>query len=128
MCYPLYSLFSISPFPPEVVKWSLWGSNIMILAAVLLWVTFIIFGMIAKRYQIVLRKRTGWQFIMIAPSGILIFAIIMFYSSVISGKLKMGAIESIIAYGFFFLSGIFSTLGAIRFKNVVSPSKKGGET
>ncbi len=112
-------LLSKSAFPPEIVNLGLVSSLIMIIAAILLWITFILFGVIAKRYEIVLRKSTGWQFIMVAPSGILVFAIIMLYSSIVAGKLKMGITEAEIAYGLFFLSGILSLIGALNFRRVV---------
>uniref|UniRef100_A0A7C4U8U4 Uncharacterized protein n=1 Tax=candidate division WOR-3 bacterium TaxID=2052148 RepID=A0A7C4U8U4_UNCW3 len=122
----MIQIFSKSAFPPEITKVGFTSSIIMILAAVLLWLTFLIFGIIAKRYEVVLRKKTGWQFIIASPSGILIFAIIMLYSNVILGKLKMGFIESLIGYGLFLISSFFSLLGALNFRKVVSPRKKGG--
>lgn len=119
-------IFSKSAFPKEITSLGLLSSNIMIIAAVLLWLTFLIFGIIAKRYEVVLRKKTGWQFIIVSPSGILVFAVIMFYSSVILGKLKMGMIESTIGYGLFLISSVFSLIGALNFRRVISPKKKGG--
>jgi len=112
-------LLSKSAFPPEIVKLGLVSSLVMIIAAILLWITFILFGVIAKRYEMVLRKNTGWQFIMVAPSGILVFALIMLYSSIFAGKLKMGITEAGIAYGLFLLSGILSLIGAVNFRRVV---------
>ena len=120
-------LLSRSAWPPEVVKWRLLSSYTTIIGALILWLTFLFFGIIAKRYEMVLRRKTQWQFIMLAPSGILIYAFIKFYDSVILGYLKLGNWEALLGYGLFFLSGIFSLLGAWRFKNVVSPKKRGGE-
>jgi len=121
-------IFSIlgSVWPPEVVHWRSLSSYTTIVGALILWLTFLFFGIIAKRYEMVLRKKTQWQFIMLAPSGILIYAFIKFYNSVILGYLKLGDIWALIGYGLFFLSGIFSLMGAIRFYNVVSPKRKGG--
>lgn len=121
-----FQLISKSAFPKEITRLGLLSSNVMIIAAVLLWLTFLIFGIIAKRYEVVLRKKTGWQFIIVSPSGILIFAIVMFYSSVILGKLKMGMLESTIGYGLFLISSLFSLIGALNFRRVISPRKKGG--
>ena len=120
-----FMLLSRSTFPPEINNLGLISSLVMIIAAVLLWITFFLFGVIAKRYEKVLRRNTGWQFIMVAPSGILIFAIIMLYASIVSGKLKMGTTEAAIAYGLFFLSGLLSLIGALNFRRVVY--KKRGE-
>ncbi len=121
-----FQTISKSAFPKEITSIGFLSSNIMIIAAVLLWLTFLIFGIVAKRYEVVLRKKTGWQFIIASPSGILVFAIVMFYSNVILGKLKMGAIESTIGYGLFLISCVFSFIGALNFRRVISPKKKGG--
>ncbi len=107
----------------SIVRAGIISSYAMIVAAVFLWITFLIFGIIAKRYELVLRKKTQWQFILVAPSGILVYAILKFYSSVILGNLKMAGVTEIVAYSLFFLSGIFSLLGALRFKKVVTPRK-----
>lgn len=115
----------ILSLPEEIVSSGLLNSWIMISAAVLLWITFVIFGIIARRYETVLRKKTEWQFILAAPSGILIYALLKLYSSVILGEIKMGGLIEIIGYGLFFISGILSLLGALRFRSVVSPRKGG---
>lgn len=118
----LYLVFS---WPPVVIRAGIISSYAMVGAAIFLWITFVIFGIIAKRYEQVLKKKTQWQFILIAPTGIIVYAILKFYSSVIFGNLKMAGIIEIIAYVFFFLSGVFSLLGALRFRKVVSPRKGG---
>ncbi|MCK4225710.1 hypothetical protein KAX29_02335 [candidate division WOR-3 bacterium] len=123
----------MSAFLPVIFSWSeeiarvgLINSYTMIIAAIFLWITFVLFGIIAKRYEYVLRRKTQWQFILMAPSGILIYAILKFYSSVILGNLKMAGNVEIIAYILFFLSGVFSLLGALRFRKVVAP-RRGGQ-
>ncbi|TES92726.1 MAG: hypothetical protein E3J87_04455 [Candidatus Cloacimonadota bacterium] len=112
-----------SQWPKEVVFWKNISSYLTIAGALVLWLSLILFSIIAKKYEIVLRKKTDWQFMIIAPSGILIFAIIKTYAAVIKGFLKMTFIQSWIAYGIFFLSGILSLAAAFRFYNVVKPKK-----
>ncbi len=109
--------------PREITKMGFVSSWIMIVAAIFLWVTFVIFGIIAKRFERVLRKRTEWQFILVAPSGILLYAVLKLYSSVIQGNLKMAGSIEIIAYVLFFVSGLLSLLGALRFRKVVEPKR-----
>ena len=118
-----FSLFFIS-LPEEITKMASLNSYVMIVAAVFLWITFVLFGIIAKRYERVLRKNTEWQFIVVAPSGILVYAILQLLS-VFRGNLKMPVNTGRIAYSLFFISGILSLLGALRFRRVVSP-KRGG--
>ena len=112
-----------SQWPKEVVFWKNISSYLTIAGALILWLSLILFSIIAKKYEIVLRKKADWQFMIIAPSGILIFAIIKTYAAVIKGFLKMTFIQSWIAYGIFFLSGILSLAAAFRFYNVVKPKK-----
>ena len=119
----LFSLFIVS-LPEEITKMASLNSWVMITAAIFLWITFVRFGIIAKRYERVLRKKTEWQFIIIAPSGILVYAVLQLFS-VFQGNLKMPGDIGRIAYSLFFLSGILSLLGALRFRRVVSP-KRGG--
>ncbi|MEJ2306985.1 MAG: hypothetical protein P8Y62_03995 [candidate division WOR-3 bacterium] len=119
----LFSFFLVS-LPEEITRMTTLNSWIMIIAAIFLWITFVLFGIIAKRYEKVLRKKTEWQFIIIAPSGILIYAILQLFS-VFQGNLKMPVNTGRIAYSLFFISGILSLLGALRFRRVVSP-KRGG--
>lgn len=119
----LFSLFLVS-LPEEITKMASLNSWVMITAAIFLWITFVRFGIIAKRYERVLRKKTEWQFIIIAPSGVLVYAVLQLFS-VFQGNLKMPVDIGRIAYSLFFLSGILSLLGALRFRRVVSP-KRGG--
>ncbi len=112
-----------SQWPKEVVFWKDISSFLAIAGALVLWVSLILFSIIAKKYEIVLRKKTDWQFMIIAPSGILVFAIIKTYAAVVKGFLKMTFIQSWIAYGIFFLSGILSLVAAFKFYNVVKPKK-----
>lgn len=119
----LLELFLFS-LPKEITRIASFNSWIMIVAAVFLWITFVLFGIIAKRYELVLRKKTEWQFIIVAPSGILIYAILQLFS-VLQGNLKMPVNIARIAYLLFFVSGILSLVGALRFRSVVSPKKRG---
>lgn len=119
----LFLLF-FNSLPEEITKMASLNSWVMIVAAVFLWITFVLFGIIAKRYERVLRKKTEWQFIIVAPSGILVYAILQLLS-VFQGNLKMTVNTGRIAYSLFFISGILSLLGSLRFRRVVSP-KRGG--
>lgn len=89
---------------------------LLVLGAVLLWLAFIVMGIIARRYEIVLGEKTNWQFMMIAPTGILFFALIQLYFCGLGGKmiLPKGGMNYI-AYGLFLLSGILSLFANIRF-------------
>lgn len=92
---------------------------LLVLGALLLWLAFIVLGIIARRYEIVLGERTNWQFMVVAPTGILIFAIIQLVYCGFGGKMmlpKHGI--NYIAYGLFLLSGILSLVANVRFYQV----------
>ncbi len=110
--------------PADVVFWRGVASYLVIAGALVLWFTCIFFGVIARRYELVLRKSTRWQFMMIAPSGILVYAILKLYSSVILQQLKMPYDLSLVANGLFLISGMLSLVAALQFYNVVAPRKR----
>lgn len=92
---------------------------LLVLGAILLWLAFIFLGIIARRYEIVLGERTNWQFMIIAPTGILIFALVQMIFCGIGGKMMLpkGGINYL-AYGLFFLSGILSLAANLKFYGV----------
>jgi uncharacterized membrane protein YozB (DUF420 family) len=91
----------------------------LILGAVVLWFAFIILGIIARRYEIVLGERTDWQFMMVAPTGILAFAIIQLIYCGIGGNMMLpkGGVNYI-AYLLFLISGSLSLWANYKFYKV----------
>ena len=91
----------------------------LVLGAILLWLAFIVLGIIARRYEIVLGERTNWQFMIFAPTGILLFAVIQLLYCGLGGKMVLpkGNIDYL-AYGCFFLSGVLSVVANLRFYKV----------
>jgi hypothetical protein len=96
--------------------------------SVLLWATCFFFAVIARRYELVLRKKTNWQFLMFAPSGILLYALIQ--ALAFTSQIKMNPLQSWLAYAFFLASGLLSLWGAEQFRRAirVDRRKKGGDT
>lgn len=96
--------------------------------SVLLWATCFFFAVIARRYELVLRKKTNWQFLMFAPSGILLYALIQ--ALAFTSQIKMNPVQSWLAYAFFLASGLLSLWGAEQFRRAirVDRRKKGGDT
>lgn len=108
---------------PDEYLWYVTVTNLVSVAgSILLWVTCVLFGLIARKYELVLRKKTNWQFMIFAPSGILVYAVIQIVAY--ASQVKLNVMQSWLAYGFFLLSGVLSLLGALRFKQVVTPAKK----
>ena len=103
--------------------WYVTVTNLVTIAgSVLLWITCVLFGLIARKYELVLRKKTDWQYMIFAPSGILVYAVIQIIA--FADQVKLNVMQSWIAYTFFLLSGLLSLLGAMKFKKVVTPVKK----
>jgi len=113
--------FGIEPSQYQVL--AVIPNYLLVLGALLLWLAFIFLGIIARRYEIVLGESTNWQFMVVAPTGILIFAIIQLVFCGIQGKMMLpkGGI-TYVAYGLFLFSGLLSLIANIRFYGVT----KGG--
>ncbi len=92
---------------------------LLVLGAFLLWLAFIVLGVIARRYEIVLGEKTDWQFMMFAPTGILCFAVIQLYYCGFEGNMVLptGGINYL-AYGLFLISGMLSLVANWRFYSV----------
>lgn len=92
---------------------------LLVLGAVMLWLAFIVLGIIARRYEIVLGERTNWQFMVFAPTGILLFALIQLYYCGLGGKMMLpkGSVNYL-AYSLFFVSGILSLIANLKFYGV----------
>lgn len=103
--------------------WYVTVTNLVTIAgSILLWITCVLFGLIARKYELVLRKKTDWQYMIFAPSGILVYAVIQIIA--FASQVKLNVMQSWIAYTFFLLSGLLSLLGAMKFKKAVTPVKK----
>jgi len=109
-------------YPGEYLWYVTVTNLVTILGSILLWVACVLFGLIARKYETVLRKKTNWQYMIFAPSGVLVYAMIQIIA--FASQVKLNVIQSWIAYAFFLLSGVLSFLGAMKFKNVVTPVKK----
>ena len=119
----MLSLFlMMAPFgiaPEDYQMLAVIPNYLLVLGAALLWFAFIILGIIARRYEIALGERTDWQFMIIAPTGILAFAIIQLIYCGIGGKMMLpkGNINYL-AYALFLVSGSLSLLANYKFYKV----------
>lgn len=117
-----FFLLTTTPFGIEPSKYQqlvVIPNYLLVLGAILLWLSFIVLGIIARRYEIVLGERTNWQFMIFAPTGILLFAIIQLLYCGIGGKIMLpkGGINYL-AYGLFLISGILCLVANLRFYKV----------
>lgn len=121
----LLPLVLISGGLPQDIQqlWTMktWG---IVVAAILLWLSFLLLGLSARNYEKVLRKATEWQFLVIAPSGILLYAIIQAGLLVLQGKYRLVGGIGYIGYGLFLISSIITLIGIFRFYRVISGRRK----
>jgi hypothetical protein len=92
---------------------------LLVLGALVLWVAFIILGIIARRYEFALGERTDWQFMVVAPTGILAFAVLqLIYCGVGANMMLPKGGMNYVAYLLFLVSGILSVLANYKFYKV----------
>lgn len=92
---------------------------LLVLGAAILWFAFVILAVIARRYEFALGEKTGWPFMVVAPTGILAFAVIQLVYCGIGGNMMLpkGG-TNYLAYLLFFVSGSLSLLANYRFYKV----------
>ncbi len=98
-----------------------YNSLSLVTSGILFWSGFLIFGFIAKRYSKVFNKNTFYALLLIAPSGILIYSILLiFRASLIVKDAKINDIILIIAYLFFVLSSLFCFISVFKFNKILN--------
>jgi len=92
---------------------------------VFFWVGFIIFGMTARRYSVVFNKSTYYGLMMAAPSGILIYSVLLVFRSAVF--IKNTAVNSwiqIFAYVFLFISAALCVAAVMKFSKLLDELEK----
>lgn len=74
---------------------------VAVLGGVLLWVSFFVLGLIARRLERAFETPTRWRLLLWAPSGILLYTV---YALASAGA-PPSATERLAAYGLLFASG-----------------------
>lgn len=93
---------------------------IAILSGIIFWIGFFIFGMIAYRYSKVFNKQTFYLFMMIAPSGILLYSLLLIIKiSVTYNNPALNNIIQIMAYLFFVLSVFLTFISVLKFNSIL---------
>ncbi|MGD0566653.1 MAG: hypothetical protein ABSA34_04890 [Candidatus Goldiibacteriota bacterium] len=89
-------------------------------SGILFWAGFLVFGFIARRYSVVFKRATFHTLLMTAPSGILLYALLMMIKS--SPVIKDASTNMIIqdsAYGVLLISAVFCLAGIIKFNSLI---------
>jgi len=102
--------------------WTDWAGG---LSSLLLWAAFVIIAIIAYRFERLRDRRTYWQLLLLAPSGLLFYTAI-----VISGFSQQGGLNSEqkwLAFPVLALSALFCLLAVGIFRNVARALLQGEE-
>ncbi len=101
-----------------------------VVSGILFWAGFLILGLIARRYTIVFNKSTFHSVLMLSPSGILLYSILLIIKgSVFAKDPSAGAVLQYAAYICFFISSLFCLAAVIKFTSLLGELQKyrGGE-
>ncbi len=101
-----------------------------VVSGILFWAGFLVFGFIARRYHVVFNRSTFHSVLMAAPSGILIYALLLvFRASFFIKDPDAGAALQVAAYIFLLISAVLCLAGIIKFNLLVKEllKYKGGE-
>lgn len=94
-------------------------------SGIVFWTGFMIFGLIARRYSSVFNKATFYGLLMAAPSGILIYSILLLLkSSLFIKNAELGNAIQLAAYFFLVLSGALCLAGILKFNRLIDELQK----
>ncbi len=106
-------------------------NGLTLVGALLLWFGFFMLGIIARRYEIVFKKWTGWKAMMVAPSGILVY-VFFIVAQILPWRLDASSQKAIemAAYVCLVASALSCLILSDRFfrfiRNILSPAPKAG--
>lgn len=93
-------------------------NTLTVAGALLLWAGFFLLGVIARRYETVFRKGTGWRSLMMAPSGILVYVLLVVLR-LAPGPSEKGEFWETFAYVCLLVSAGFTLYTVERFHRLV---------
>ena len=96
---------------------------ISVIAGLLLWIAFVFFGIVSRRYEQIFKTPTNWQLLVIAPTGILAFSIIEAYAYATAGTAT--STQSWAGHFLVFISAVFCLYGGFKFRAVVRKLREG---
>ena len=94
-----------------------------VLGGILFWVGFLIFGFIARRYNVVFNKPTFHGLLMTAPSGILLYSILLIIKTTLKSTQASDVIQ-ITAYILLIISAVLCLFGIYKFNSLLTKLMK----
>ena len=99
----------------------LYSQALAVMSGILFWAGFLIFGFIARRYSTVFNKPTFHTLLMTAPSGILVYSVLLVLKSSLFVKnpdISWGIQTA--AYIFLLLSAVLCLAAILKFGGVLN--------
>lgn len=110
----------------DTSQWIHQFNALSLLGALMLWGTFFLLGIIARRYELVFQKWTGWKSMMLAPSGILVYVVIVTAGWWNASPALQPVLDGI-AYTALVLSALATWVVVARFHKVIRQLTESGE-
>jgi hypothetical protein len=105
---------------PEQI-WEAASYLVAILGSICLWVSYALFGLIARRYRQVFNRLTYSTLLIAAPTGILVYTLfLIFKATPLLNDPKLAGLAQWVAYIALLASGLFCLVGTIKFSSVLS--------
>ncbi len=99
---------------------SVYGNAAAVASAVLFWAGFLVFGLVAKRYNVVFNRSTFHALIMAAPSGILLYALlILARGAFFSNDAAVAAFLQNAGYAALLISAVSCLAGVMKFNALI---------
>jgi hypothetical protein len=99
----------------------LYSHAMAVLAGILFWAGFLMFGFIARRYHVVFNKSTFHTLLMTAPSGILIYSVLLIMkSSLFVRNPDLSNLIQAVAYVSLILSASLCLAGILKFNRLLN--------
>ncbi|MBN1596016.1 hypothetical protein JW933_08840 [candidate division FCPU426 bacterium] len=101
--------------------WEASSYIVAILGSILLWISYALFGLIARRYRQVFNRATYSTLLILAPTGLLVYTLfLIFKATPIMGDPALANLAQWVAYIALLASGFFCLVGTMKFSSVLS--------
>jgi len=96
-----------------------------VLGGLFLWFVFITFALVSKRYSSLFGAKTKWYFLLLAPTGLLIYTLVQAYGYGLRGSIT--EMEQLFSYSLLTISGILTIAAAEEFLDLTEKLRGGGQ-
>jgi len=91
-----------------------WTNAAAVAGGILLWIAFVFIALVARRFEALTQQRTFWWAMLVAPSGIVVYALIQAYGFLVRGRMTPD--EQLIGFLVLFASAVLCTALVFLFR------------